>query len=248
MAFDWGKALQWIVPAGASVGGAVLGARAQNQQNDRLQDRTDAMDQMARDQMNRQNAYSNLVLPSLLQALGRKDPALLKQVAAGGGNPPGVSGSPMSSQPQTPQMGLVQPGQPSSGLLGRAGGGAGIGALAGGPIGAAVGAGVGAISSLFGGGRRAADSWTQTTQNDFGAKVAGIIDPFNAAQSAGTLTDDARKKAQDDFRNLLAQYTATANQYGGSGSQQKRVIDQMWRQFNGPGYIPDWKRTLGLEA
>lgn len=243
MAFDWGKALQWIVPAGASVGGAILGARAQNQQNQNLQQRTDAMDQMARDQMNRQNAYSNLVLPSLLQALGRKDPKLLQSVAASGGNPPGVGGS-MSSQ-QAPQMSLVQPGQPRSGIMGDTAMGAGVGMKFGGPIGAGIGAGVGAASNLFGRGRRASDPW-QPTQQDFHRQVAGIIDPFDAATKSGSLTDEARKKAQDDFRNLLAQYTAAAGQYGGSGGQQQRVIDNMWKQFNGPGYIPDWKRTLGI--
>ena len=119
--------------------------------------------------------------------------------------------------------------------------------MAGGPIGAAAGAAVGGLSNLFGRGRRAADPWTSTTQNDFGQQMSGIIDPFNQARNAGTLTPEQQAKAQEDFRRLLAQYTASANQYGGQGNQQRRVIDQMWQQFNGPGYIPDWKKTLGIE-
>ncbi len=239
MAINWGEVAKIAVPAGLAVGGGLLANRAQNKQNEMLQGRTEEMDRLARDQYNRQNSFQNLLLPSLLQAMRRKDPALLAQVKAGGGAPPGAAG-PAAGGPQGPPTGgLAQPGTPNAGVLGDIS----TGLTLGGPVGAAVGG----LSNMFGKGRRAADPWTKTTQNDFGQQVAGIIDPFNAAKSAGTLDDAATKKAQDDFQRLLAQYTASANQYGGSGKNQKKVIDQMWNQFNQPGYIPSWKQTLGIQ-
>ncbi len=246
MATDWGKILGIAIPAGVAGTGAILSARAQNNQNQMLQGRTEEMDRLARDQYNRQGAFQNLLLPSLLQAMRRKDPAMLAQVKAGGGAPPGAAPA-TGMQPQAATTGLAQPGTPNMGLLGDLGTGAALGGTFGGPPGAAMGAIYGAASNVFGPGRRAADPWTKTTQNDFGQKVAGIIDPFNAAQASGSLDDAAKKKAQDDFNQLLAQYTASANQYGGSGKQQGKVIGQMWNQFNGPGYIPDWKKTLGIQ-
>ncbi len=237
MGINWGEIAKIAIPAGVAVTGGVLANRAQNKQNDMLQGRTEEMDRLARDQYNRQNAFQNLLLPSLLQAMRRKDPALLQQVKAGGGAPPGAAQS-MAPSAQPTTGGLAQPGTPNAGVIGDIS----TGLTLGGPVGAAVGG----VSNLFGQGRRAADPWTKNTQNDFGQQVAGIIDPFNAAQSAGTLDDASKKKAQDDFQQLLAQYTASANQYGGSGKNQKKVIDQMWNQFSGPGYIPDWKKTLGI--
>jgi hypothetical protein len=223
---------------GGTVAGTVLGSRAQGKANDISAANAERLFGMADREEQRRNQLTNFLMPQIANSMRMKG-------GAGGGNLPVFGNGSMPGQQQQPQ-GLMQPGQSRSGALGKTLGGAALGMQFGGPVGAGIGAGVGAASNLFGRGRRAADPWTQTTQNDFHQQVAGIIDPFNQAQQAGTMTDEARTKAQDDFNRLLAQYTAAANQYRGQGGQQQRVIDNMWRQFGGPGYIPDWKKTLGI--
>lgn len=223
-----------IMGIGAAGAGAVLGNRAQNKANDISAANADRLFGMADREEARRNALSNFLMPQIAASMRNKGP--IPQFGAGG----------VGAQGQQRPQGLAQPGQPKSGALGDTAMGAGLGMKFGGPVGAGIGAGVGAASNLFGRGRRAANPWTQTTQNDFHQQVAGIIDPFDSAKNAGTLTPEQQAKAQTDFNELLAQYTASANQYGGSGKQQGRVIGNMWNQFNGPGYIPDWKKTLGI--
>lgn len=228
-----------IAGLGASAGGAILGSRAQGQANDLNQQNADRLFGIADQERARRDQLTNTFMPSIYQNMRMKPPT---------GGVPQIGGPPNYGTGQQSSRGLAQPTGGGSGALGDTAMGAGLGMQFGGPVGAGIGAGVGAASNLFGGGRRAANAWTKTTQNDFGQQVAGIIDPYNAAKSSGSLTPEATTKAQGDFNRLLAEYTAAANQYGGQGKQQGKVIGQMWNQFNGPGYIPSWKSTLGIGA
>lgn len=214
---------------GGTAAGTILGSKAQNKGNDINAQNADRLFGMAQQEQQRRDALTNFLMPQIA-----------KSMRISGAIPQFGSGAMGSSQQMQPQTGgLAQPGTPRAGTIGDIV----TGATLAGPVGAVVGG----ASNLFGRGRRAADPWTKTTQNDFGQQVAGIIDPFNAAKAAGTLTPEQQQKAQDDFNRLLAQYTASANQYAGQGGQQNKVIGQMWKQFGGPGYIPDWKKTLGIQ-
>ena len=248
------NALLAIAGIGSSVGGALLGNRAQNQSNDLNAQNAERLFGLADQERAHRDQLTNMFMPSVMGNLRMKGPA------------PQIGGQMSNMQGQQKSAGLVQPGTPTNNTIGKTIGGAGTGGLIGtaagsllggigggaalggmaGPIGAGVGALGGLAASQIGKGRRAADAWTKTTQNDFGQQVSGIIDPYNQQKAAGTLTPDAEAKAREEFNKLLAVYTASANQYGGSGGQQKKVIDQMWSQFNQPGYIPDWKKTLGI--
>lgn len=105
----------WLVGGGLTALGAVLGNRAQNQNTQMLQQRVQVNDQLARDEMARKEYYSSIVLPSLMQAMGLRNPnlaamALQKQRAL-----PGYGGAMPQQQAQGAQqsepgsMGNMQP-------------------------------------------------------------------------------------------------------------------------------------------
>ena len=117
------QALPAILGAGASIGGTVLQQRAANHGNDILRQRAEMQDKLSREEMARREYYASILLPSLLQALGNRNPqvaqsALGRQqssiagVPNAGGLPgagPGQSTAPPSSQYSAVQGGGAPP-------------------------------------------------------------------------------------------------------------------------------------------
>jgi hypothetical protein len=249
--FNWTEALKLIIPAGVAAGGAILSNRAANKQNEALEGRTAEMDALAREEMQRRQMYSNLVLPSLLQAIGRKDPNLLKSVAGSGGMPPGVSPHPPSSggAAPAPSAGFTVPGQSwgvGSGLKTGAGAGASIGSMFG-PVGTGIGAAVGAAGGAIAGGVKKfgadeSNNWVNKVQNPLNQQVGQIVDPIAAARQAGTLTTEQLEMARRALEEKIAQYNNAAGQYAGQGSKQKRVIDQSYNTLN--PIFKSWRDSL----
>ena len=113
----WAKAAPWIVGGGLAGLGTVLQSRAQGQQNQALQNRTELMDQLARDQMAKQDFYASIMLPSLMQAMRVRDPKLMQMAYAkqralpgypsdpsAGGAPPVQQAAPVASTSGTGPM------------------------------------------------------------------------------------------------------------------------------------------------
>jgi hypothetical protein len=97
--------LPWLVGGGLSALGTGLASRAQGQQNQQLQQRTQMMDQLARDEMARKEAYASMILPSLMQAIGIKNPNLAAMALRRQQALPGYGGQlPQAQQPSTGTM------------------------------------------------------------------------------------------------------------------------------------------------
>lgn len=117
---------------------------------------------------------------------------------------------------------------------GGAGGLASIGALATNPITIAAAAAVAsafAIHHFVGQGRRAANEWVQGTQNPFGENLSSIVDAFDNAKKAGSLTLDDAQKSRDALTELWKATKASAADYAGQGKTEKKVIDQFMAQM-----------------
>lgn len=72
----WQQYLPYAVGGAASVVGSVLQNRSNNQQNKRLEQRATMNDELARQEQAKRDYYASMLLPSMLQALGNKDPKL----------------------------------------------------------------------------------------------------------------------------------------------------------------------------
>lgn len=152
-------------------------------------------------EVNRRNSINGITAPTLLHALGYRDPAQIQQMAAhisapeqaaplptlgaasGSGTTGGTSYAPASTQ------GVSKVASAAGGM-----GGAALGGIVGNMIvpglGGVIGAGIGGLGSAIGSigaGRRTADSAVQGYENPFGADLAAIskqaeTDPAGAAQ------------------------------------------------------------------
>lgn len=98
---DWTDYLPWMASTGARVAGTILDSRAQNQQNERLDQRTAEQDQIARDEMKRREYYASILMPSLLQGIGNRNPNLMRMAQARQRALPGYGGRPPQRQGQT---------------------------------------------------------------------------------------------------------------------------------------------------
>jgi len=95
----WTQYLPQIVGAGAALGSAALQNRSNNQNNARLDARTQMMDQLARDEQARKEYYSSILLPSLLRGMGQKDPGILGMAKSRMQMLPGYGGQPFQQRP-----------------------------------------------------------------------------------------------------------------------------------------------------
>lgn len=66
----------YAIPAAAGAASTILQGRAQNQQNQRLQDRTAMLDKLAADEQARREYYTSMLMPNILRGMGQKNPAL----------------------------------------------------------------------------------------------------------------------------------------------------------------------------
>lgn len=93
--------LPLLIGGGISLLGSLLGGRAQKKQNNRLDERTSMMDEMARKEMEKKEFLSNILLPSLLQGMGNRNPqtaqALLQRQQPPAPPPQGAPMPPWSS-------------------------------------------------------------------------------------------------------------------------------------------------------
>ncbi len=114
--FDWKELMPWIAGTGAKLGGDYLQGRAANQRNDRLDERTAMMDQLARDEMAKKEYYSSILLPSLMQGIGNRNPNMARMMYQRQQSLPGMNpsqgapvGGAMQQEPQPGQPGYINP-------------------------------------------------------------------------------------------------------------------------------------------
>lgn len=234
---------------GSSVVGGVLGSRAQGQANQMSQETANKLYGLAEEEQRRRLALSNGILPSLNRNL--RLPAGTGVQSLGSG-PPAQGSTGNIPQSYAPPNGSGGPGL--GGALKKGIGGAGAGALLGskigaigGPLGMGIGAGMGAAASQIGKiGANEANTWTNQKsgpQAQLLQRAQGIIDPYNAAKSGGTLTPQQQTEAQKRLEELLSWYDQTASQYSGQGKKQANVIGQSYNTLN--PIFAQWRSTLG---
>lgn len=110
-----------------------------------------------------------------------------------------------------------------------AGGGAGLAALATNPITIAAAAAIGAgllIRKFVGQGRRTANEFVQNVQNPFGANLSQIVDAFDAAKKAGTLTLEQAEQSKSALAELWGSFVSTAHQFAQQGETEAKVVQQ----------------------
>jgi hypothetical protein len=112
---------------------------------------------------------------------------------------------------------------------GAGGGGAGLAALATNPITIAVaGAIAGAliIKHFAGKGRRTANEFVQEVQNPFGQQLGSLVDAFDNAKKAGTLTLEDAQKSREAVTELWAAFKTSANEFASQGDTEAKVVRQ----------------------
>lgn len=112
---------------------------------------------------------------------------------------------------------------------GAAGGGAGLAALATNPItiaAAAAIAGALIIKKFVGQGRKTANEFVQNVQNPFGSNLSNIVDTFDAAKKAGTLTLEQAQESKNALTELWSSFVSTANQFATQGDNEAKVVKQ----------------------
>lgn len=241
----WSDILKIAVPSAAAVGGAVIGSRGANAAaQTQTQSATEAL-ALQREIFNREQQNlapylraGNLSLTQLLKGLGIRDtaasPASLNQTGNAGGNgnfTSSLSGNLRgSSGSRTLKTGLS-----------RAVTGAGIGSIVPG-VGTAIGAGIGAaaggISSMFGRGRKEADSLVPI-QNQVSGEVDRITKAIEAAKQNGTLTQQDLQTAISTVQGLQNEFGQVAGQYGKAGPGG---VDTLAKYFN--PLVQGWQNDL----
>lgn len=163
---------------------------------------------------------------------------LLSLFGGGGGAVAGLLGGGGAALPSAAAMGLtasvdatgaITAGATTAGVGG--GLGASIGALATNPITIAAAGALAAgllIKHYVGQGRRTANEFVQGTQNPFGQNLSAIVDAFDSAQKAGTLTADTIQQSKDALTQLWSAFKASADDFGAQGATQQKVVNQAY--------------------
>lgn len=135
--------------------------------------------------------------------------------------------------------------------LGLGGGAAGAGAAAGGvgigglgasmaafatnpitlAVAGAIAAGL-AIHHFVGRGRRTANEFVQGTENPFGKSLGALVDSFDSAKAAGSLTLDEAKQSRDAVFQLWQSFVASAEDFAKQGSTEAKVVEQSFAHLS----------------
>lgn len=125
-------------------------------------------------------------------------------------------------------IGVTSTAAPGAGL------GASMAAFATNPITIAVAAAIAAglaIKHFVGQGRRAADEFVQGAQNPFGSSLSSIVDAFDAAKAAGTLTLEQAKASRDALTALWSDFLSASNEFASQGETQNKVVQQAFKSL-----------------
>lgn len=204
--FNWSSLIPYGINAGLNFLGNRMATAPVREQNEWLRKQQEQ-------ELARRNMLQGMAAPSMLAALGYRDPQQIQQMSAqiGGTGPAGSSGS----GPQRYAVGAPQRSS-ASGALGAIGAGGeltggalslmGMGSI-GGPIGlvASGGAALGSmIANKIGAGRRAANAFVGGAQKPFHQDLAqisqtGMTDPKGAGQQLLQAWNDFYASAQQEI-------------------------------------------------
>jgi tape measure domain-containing protein len=109
-------------------------------------------------------------------------------------------------------------------------------------VGAAIGAGL-LVKHFVGRGRRAADDFGGAVERPFGQQLGLIVDEFNSAKGAGSLSLAEAKTTRDELVALQRQFISQSAEFAAQGDAQRKVVEQAIAGHNA-NFGPNLSRIL----
>lgn len=170
-------------------------------------------------------------LKSFISGLGSRLGGMLSGLFGGGG---AAAGAPAIAGGFLPVFGGG--GGAAAGVgVGAGGMGATLAALASNPVTWVAAAGVigGLLVKKFvGQGRKTADEFVKEFQNPFGEALGNLVDAFNAANAAGTLTAGEAEEGLNAVEVLWKTFREEANTFAKQGENQAKVVAQAFNTLD----------------